>query len=353
MATAVLYSQKMRDYDLGHVLKGDRYERFMHLFRSKIGDEVGIDVVEPDYATDADLKLVHTEDYIRRVERCESRDPADTPLTPSVVRAARLMAGAGRLGADLVASGQYEKTVSIGGGVQHAGRDYEKGFGIFSDVGICAETLLRRYDAQRVFVLDADAHAGDGIYGIFSRDSRVLFMSVHQDPQTLYPGPGYRNPVGEGEGAGYSVNVPLPPGASDAAYAHVLDELFVPLAETFRPDVLLLVDGSDTHFSDAITQMGLTLEGIRMISSKVREAAARLCYDRVISFDGSGYDRQGLLYPRGWLASICGLTGIDLPLEEPYPLPAGHAPDAGLAETRRVVDAVKDRLSTWWHCFSA
>lgn len=353
MATAILYSQKMKEYDLGHVLKGDRYEGFMQLFRDTLGDDPGFTMVEPDYATDADLKLVHTEDYIRRVERCESRDPADTPLTPSVVRAARLMAGAGRLGAELVGSGQHEKAVSVGGGVQHAGRDYEKGFGIFSDVGICAETLMRRYGATRVFVLDADAHAGDGVYGIFARDPRVLFMSVHQDPRTLYPGPRYRNPVGEGEGAGYSVNVPLPPGTSDMAYAYVLDELFLPLAEAFRPDVFLLVDGSDTHFSDGITQMGLTLKGIRTISSRVRDVATQVCHGRVISFDGSGYDRQGLLFPRGWLASIGGLAGVDVRLEEPYSLPAGYAPDAGLAETRTVVDMVKKRLSAWWGCFSA
>ena len=75
MRTAILYSEKMREYDLGHVLTGERYERFMRLFREKLGDNPAFEIVEPDYATEADLRLVHTQEYIRRVERCESRDP--------------------------------------------------------------------------------------------------------------------------------------------------------------------------------------------------------------------------------------------------------------------------------------
>ena len=85
MLAAILYSQKMREYDLGHVLTGDRYESFMRLFREKLGNNPVFEIVEPGYATEADLKLVHTEEYIRRVERCESRDPHDTPLSPAVV----------------------------------------------------------------------------------------------------------------------------------------------------------------------------------------------------------------------------------------------------------------------------
>jgi acetoin utilization protein AcuC len=229
MRTAILYSQKMREYDLGHVLTGERYESFMRLFREKLGQNPDFEIVEPKYATEADLKLVHTEEYIRRVERCESRDSHDTPLSPGVVRAARLLAGAGKLAGELVQSGAFGKAIVIGGGVQHAGKNYEKGFGIFSDVGICTQNLIQGYGLDRIMILDADAHAGDGIYAIFADDPRVLFMSIHQDPRTLYPGPGYTNPIGEGEGRGYSINVPLPPGTSDLAYKYVLDNIFVPL----------------------------------------------------------------------------------------------------------------------------
>jgi len=353
MRTAILYSDKMKEYDLGHVLSGERYESFMRLFREKLGDNPFFEIVEPDYATEADLKLVHTEEYIRRVERCESRDPHDTPLSPGVVRAAKLMAGAGKLGGELVQSGGFGKAIVVGGGVQHAGRNYEKGFGIFSDVGICAENLMQNYGLERILILDVDAHAGDGIYAIFARDPRVLFISIHQDPRTLYPGPGYRNPIGEGEGQGYSVNVPLLPGTGDLAYKHALDNVFVPLAEEFHPQVIIMVDGSDTHFMDRITQMGLTLKGIYMIADKVRQTADRVCQGKVVAFAGSGYDPKGILFPRGWLASICGLTGIEIDLEEPYGIPVGYKSDYGVSETKEILESVRARLASYWDCFAS
>jgi acetoin utilization protein AcuC len=352
MRTAILYSEKMREYDLGHVLTGERYESFMSLFREKLGDNPLFEVVTPDYATEADLKLVHIEEYIRRVERCESRDPHDTPLSPGVVRAAKLLAGAGKLAGEIVQLGAFDKAVVIGGGVQHAGRNYEKGFGMFSDVGICAENLMQNYGLKRILVLDADAHAGDGIYGIFAHDPRVLFISIHQDPRTLYPGPGYTNPIGEGNGEGYSVNVPLLPGTGNLAYEYVLDEVFVPLAEEFAPEIIMMVDGSDTHFIDRITHMGLTLKGIYMIADTVRQTADRVCQGKVVAFNGSGYDVKGILFPRGWLASICGLTGIEIELDEPYPIPVGHRNDYAVPETKEIVKAVKAKLAPYWKCFA-
>jgi len=353
VCTAIVYSEKMKEYDLGHVLTGERYESFMRLFKEKLGNNPLFEVIEPDYTSEADLKLVHTEEYIRRVERCESRDPHDTPLSPAVVRAAKLMAGAGKLAGELVQSARFTKAVVIGGGVQHAGRNYEKGFGIFSDVGICAQNLMQNYGLGRILILDADAHAGDGIYGIFARDPRVLFISIHQDPRTLYPGPGYRNPIGEEDGRGYSVNVPLLPGTSDLAYEYVLDTVFVPLAEEFHPELIMMVDGCDTHFRDRITQMGLTLNGIYMIADKVRQTADRVCQGKVVAFAGSGYDPAGILFPRGWLASICGLTGIEVDLEEPYPLPPGYRKDYAALETKGIVQAVTAKLAPYWKCFAS
>ncbi len=353
MRTAIVYSPGMQEYDLGHVLTGERYESFMALFREKAADRPEFEVIEPGYATEADLKLVHTDEYIRRVERCESRDPHDTPLSPGVVRAARLLAGAGKLAGELVQSGAFGTAVVIGGGVQHAGRSYEKGFGIFSDVGICAENLLQNHGLQRILILDTDAHAGDGIYGIFARDPRVLFISIHQDPGTLYPGPGYGNPMGEGEGLGYSVNIPLLPGTGDLAYQYVLDNVFTPLAEDFEPQTIIMVDGSDPHFMDQITRMGLTLRGIHMIAARVRVTADKVCGGRVVAFAGSGYDPAGALFPRGWLASICGLTGIEPDLTEPYPLPAGHTRDYAASETRQIVQAVRSAFAPYWKCFAS
>jgi acetoin utilization deacetylase AcuC-like enzyme len=159
--------------------------------------------------------------------------------------------------------------------------------------------------------------------------------------------------MGEGEGQGYSVNVPLLPGTGDLAYEHVLDNIFVPLAEEFHPEVIIMVDGSDTHFSDQITQMGLTLKGIYMIADKVRQTAARVCQGKVIAFDGSGYDPEGILFSRGWLASICGLTGLEIELDEPYSFPQGYRSDYGVLEVKRIAEALKATFAPYWRCFAS
>jgi acetoin utilization deacetylase AcuC-like enzyme len=155
-----------------------------------------------------------------------------------------------------------------------------------------------------------------------------------------------------GAGEGYSINVPLPPRTGDESYGLVLDEIFTPVAEEFCPEVILMVDGSDTHYSDRITRMGLTLRGLHEIGRRVRATADRVCRGKVVSFVGSGYDPEGILLPRGWLASICGLAGIDLELDEPYPLPEWLDRGLNLEETKGIIQEVKRRLAPHWQCFS-
>ncbi|HEX74338.1 MAG TPA: hypothetical protein G4N93_04230 [Dehalococcoidia bacterium] len=353
MKAAILYSEKMKEYDLGHVLTGERYENFMRLFRDILGGNPDFEIIEPSNATDAELKLVHTEDYIRRVDRCESKDPHDTPLSPGLVRAAKLLAGAGKLAGELIVSGRFDKAFVIGGGVQHARRDHEKGFGIFSDVGLCAENLMLNHGINRILILDVDAHASDGIYHIFCQEPRVLHISIHQNPRTLYPGKGFVDEIGEGDGAGYSVNIPLPPWTSDTAYQYVLRSIFVPLAKEFKPEIIMMIDGSDTHFTDRITQMGLTLKGIKVIGNIVKETAEELCEGKVIDFVGSGYSYDSRVVALGWLASLAGVTGVKIELEEPVPVPDELKKDLRLKETEEIVEFAKIYLGKYWECLVA
>ncbi len=349
---AIVYDEKLKEYDLGHVLKRDRYQIFVNLFKQKLGRHPDFETVSPSYATESDLKLIHTEEYIRRIERCESKDPYDTPLSPGFVRGTKLLAGAGKLAGEVVQSGKYEKSFVVGGGVQHATRNHEKGFGVFSDVGICAENLMRNFGVNRILIIDTDAHAGDGIYEIFSTDSRVLFLSIHQNPLTLYPGKGFVDEIGEGHGMGYSVNIPMPPGSGDYTYEYVLNEILIPIAEEFIPEIILMVDGSDPHFSDRITQMGLTLEGIRSIGSIIGQLASKICDGKVVDFIGSGYSDSLQIVSLGWLASIVGVTGIQIELEELKPISQDINPDNGLKEAVKIVSKVKSKLSHYWKCFS-
>ncbi len=350
---ALLYSENLKEYDLGHVLTQERYQHFMDLFSDELGHQGDFDVVTPVPASHDDLLLVHTEEYIRRVERLESRDPWDTPLSAGLVRAAKLLAGAGKLAGELTFTERYQKSFVVGGGVQHANRTQERGFGIFSDVGLCAEHLKKNFGVQRILVIDTDAHAGEGLYDIFEEDPQVLFISVHQNPATLYPGRGFVNEIGRGAGKGYSVNMPLPPRSGDQVYEYVLLEIFAPLAEEFAPEMILMVDGSDPHYTDRITTMGVTLAGIRAIGALISRKAAEVCQGRVVDFVGSGYSADPNIVSWGWLASIAGVTGVDLKVAEPGPLPAAIRPDSGLAEAKKMVRGLKNQLAGYWRCFAS
>ena len=352
MKVAILYSDELKRYDFGpgHPFRGDRFLNFMKLFKEKGLDEnPTFKIIKPEYASERDLMLIHTEEYIQRVKRYESRD-IDTPLIPGIDKAARLIVGASMMAGEVVMDGKYDSAVGIGGGMHHASRSREAGFCIFNDVAICAENLIGKYGLKRVLILDTDAHAGDGTAEIFYEDPRVLLVDIHQDPRTLYPGVGFIEEIGRGEGEGFTVNIPLPPWSSDYAYELVLDELFIPLVEEFKPEIIIRNGGSDPHFKDELTQLGLTLEGFRMIGRKVRAVADRVCGGKVVDLICSGYNPTVL--PYAWLALICGVSGVDVELEEPFPFPTWLSRDYGLKEVEKVIQEVKATLRDYWGCFS-
>lgn len=355
MMPTIVYSDEIKGYDFGpgHPFRSDRYSNFMALARSRFQSHRE---VEPRCASDEDLLLVHERAYIRDLVAASSGAwvpgytymSSDTPLQPGMERAARFIVGASMTAAELVMQSGVAHAVGVGGGLHHAQRSYAAGFCIYNDVAVSALHLLEDLGAKRVLVLDTDAHAGDGTCAILYHDPRVLFIDLHQDPRTLYPGTGFVHEIGEGRGKGFTVNVPMPQGASDQAYEYALDHVFAPLAEEFQPDIIIRNGGSDPHYADELTDLGITLQGFVMIGRKTREVAERVCGGRRVDLLGSGYNQ--LVLPSGWLAMVAGGAGISIPLKEPYVLAVER--DAGLAETRSVVEEVKMALARYWRCFT-
>lgn len=347
-----MFSQKLKEYDFGpdHPFRGDRFVNFMRLFkRLDLDKHPEINIVEPKPAGDDVLSLVHDEEYIALIKSLSRKGGVltpDTPVRPGMYDAARLIAGSSVMAADLVQRGRYGIGIAIGGGLHHAARYRGGGFCLFNDVAICAAYLLERHKLERVMVLDTDAHAGDGTSEVFYADKRVLFISVHQDPLTLYPGTGFANEIGEGDGKGYNVNVPLPPTASDKSYEYVFDELVTTLAEQFSPEIIVRNGGSDPHFADRLTNLCLTLRGFTMIGNRTRELADKLCEGKIVDCIGSGYNKRVL--PYAWLASIAGLLRLDLKLEEPVSPPEWLGGTDVLDRTREVVRNVKEHLDPYW-----
>lgn len=346
---AIVYHDGVSKYDFGsgHPFRGDRFPRFMDLLRKhKLLPHPRVDLVEPEAAGDEDLLLVHSEEYIREVERrgrLYAPISGDTPLSPSIVDAARLIVGTSIRAGELVAGGKVRVAEGVGGGLHHAGRDYGGGFCVFNDVAACAQSLLDRRRMERVLVFDTDVHAGNGTMDIFYEEPRVLFVSVHQDPQTIYPGTGFVDQIGSGPGEGYTVNVPLPLGAGDESMRMVLEEVFKPLAREFRPQAIIRNGGSDPHFLDWIGGLNLTNEGLRSIGGAVAEAAKEARCG-VVDLCCSGYNPATVV--EGWLAILSGVADMDVIPEELESKP--KVPEWLTEATADVIERLKENLGGHW-----
>jgi acetoin utilization protein AcuC len=361
LTIGVLYQEGLKEYDFGpgHPFRGDRYVNFHRFLRQNLAEDDVYRVLEAAPASDGDLRLICSDDYIRftgeyyrranlgdsfsgEFFRYHSSDNLPIGRPGKLEEAARLVVGQAREAADLVWQGRFHKVVSIGGGLHHAKPSSGEGFCLYNDVAFAALYLLKEYKLERVAVLDTDAHAGNGTAAYFYRDRRVLFIDLHQDPSGLYPGTGFANQIGEGEGRGFTVNIPLPPGAGDASYRLAFESIVEPLVAEFRPQIIIRNGGSDPHFADGLTDLGLTLGGFRMIGEKTRRLA-EFCGGREIDLIASGYNEAVL--PPAWLALITSLAGMEMEIAEPVP---GSPPPDPLSSTARVISEVRGNLKDYW-----
>ncbi|MDD5126941.1 MAG: hypothetical protein PHR43_02425 [Dehalococcoidales bacterium] len=365
MTIGILYQDGLKEYDFGpgHPFRGDRYQLFLRLLKEKLPEDDNYRILRADPATDDDLRLICTQEYIdftrefyRAAQLGESHTaekffsyhsmdnmPIDNP--GRVEEAARLVVGQAKQSCRLVQGGEFQKVVSIGGGLHHAKPSYGEGFCLYNDVAFCGIYLMKEFGLERILILDTDAHAGNGTAEYFYEEPRVLFIDLHQDPRTLYPGTGFAHEIGAGAGKGFTVNVPLPPGASQESYELVFQSLVEPLVQEFQPQIIIRNGGSDPHFNDELTGLGLPMSGFKMIGDKIRQIAG-VCGGREIDLIASGYNREVL--PRAWLALICGLVGIELEIEELTSQPM--MADRSYAATQRVIAELRNNLKEYWKC---
>ncbi|MEM2869054.1 MAG: histone deacetylase family protein [Thermoplasmata archaeon] len=344
------------DFGEGHPLRSDRYSDFLALFR-----ELGLDrdprfeVVGCGPASLEDLLLAHSLEYIKEVDEIASRGgflSIDTPINPAVVRGAMLAVGGALEAGRRVAGGENPHAITFGG-FHHAGRDYGSGFCVFNDVAILALDLLNRKSMKRVMIIDTDAHAGDGTQELLASVPEVLKVTLHQDPTTIYPGRGFPHQIGEGEGKGFTVNIPLPVGSGIAQYERSFEQVVFPLAREFRPKVVIRNGGSDPHFADQLTALDLTVADFRRLGALVRTAAGGA---PIVEMYGSGYNPEVL--PACWISMISGTTGFDIavpPVQEGWRRERGLTP--GLAtqkdiELEATLAELRHHLRPYWKCFS-
>jgi len=263
LRVGIAYHEKYAQYDLGpgHPFRGDRFVNATRFFREHgLLSHPNVVILEPTPATREDLLRVHDEDYVDLIFRlAREKRPYDieTPVSPSILEATLLIVGGAIATGKALYEGQVSRAVALGCGYHHAGKNYGGGFCLFNDIAVLVEFLREKYGLKRVLILDHDVHFGNGTSDIYYEDPDVLFISFHQDPRTIYPGTGFVEQIGRGPGEGFNVNVPLPPHTGDQTYLYALKEIFVPLAEEFKPELIITNGGSDPHFADLLGSLAL------------------------------------------------------------------------------------------------
>ncbi|MFA5252496.1 MAG: acetoin utilization protein AcuC [Phycisphaerae bacterium] len=180
----------------------------------------------------------------------------DCPVFKGLYEGAALAAGGTLMGAKLILSGEADVVFNPWGGFHHARPERASGFCYINDVALACMVLAG--EGKRVLYLDVDVHHGDGVAYAFYGRRDVMTISLHQNPRTLFPGTGFEDEIGSGEGEGYCVNVPLPIGTFDEAYMKAFEELAMPLIGAFKPDVFVFELGADALAGDPLANLCLT-----------------------------------------------------------------------------------------------
>ncbi|RBY90565.1 acetoin utilization protein AcuC [Blastococcus sp. TF02A-26] len=307
---------------LGYTMGG---EHPMHPVRLdltiQLADSLGVlandrvTVVKPEPAGADLLTLVHDPAYLEAVRRAPDDHGVghglgtdDNPIFPGMFDAAALITGGSVQAARMVHEGTSQHAINISGGLHHAMRDRAAGFCVFNDAAVAIAWLLAQ-GHERIAYVDIDVHHGDGVQAAFYDDPRVLTISVHQTPLTLFPGTGFPEETGDPDKAlGSAVNLALPNGTDDSAWLRAFHAVVPGALKAFQPQILVTQCGCDAHHEDPMADLGLTVDGQRASYRALHDLAHQLTDGRWIALGGGGY---GLVrcVPRAWTHLIAEASG--------------------------------------------
>lgn len=318
-----IYSDELTRYDFGptHPMAPGRVR-----MTYKLADQLGVldafDVVEPPTADDDLLRLVHDEDYIRAVRSNREQlnygiGTQDNPLVVGMHHIASRICAATVAAAEAVWSGETNRAVNIAGGLHHAMPAGASGFCIYNDIAV-AIRHLQAAGAKRIAYLDIDAHHGDGVQEIFVDDPSVLTISLHESPMFLFPRTGFATEIGSKAAEGSAVNVALPPETDDAGWLRAFEAVVPPVLEVFQPDILISQHGCDSHMTDPLTDLRISMDGLRESYLAVERLAERYAQGRWVALGGGGYSIIEAV-PRAWTHLLAIVAGQPLDPLTPTP----------------------------------
>jgi acetoin utilization protein AcuC len=355
------------DFGLGHPLKPERGIKAYDLcIRYGLMGHPWMGVIEPSPLDPSILTRFHDPAYLELLRKASKGEVSldmlerglgneDNPVLPGIFEWSLKVAGGTSMSMEMLISCEVERAFNPYGGFHHAMADHAEGFCYINDIVIAIMEALEK--GKRIAYIDIDAHHGNGVQDAFYRDPRLLFISLHETGRTLYPWSGMETEKGEGEGRGFTVNIPLEPGTDDEVYLYAFQEVVPPLLNSFSPDIIVALLGADTMISDPLTHLRLTNNGyqeaVRIISS--------LC-PKVLALGGGGYDIYRTarcwtlawailngLQPRDEYAGVVGgmMFGPEMEVGSLYDYPyrsEGQIKEKAFNEARRVVRFIQGEI---------
>jgi acetoin utilization protein AcuC len=319
----VAWDDQLTRYDFGpgHPLAPVRVELTVALARAfGVLSAAGVTVAVPEPASTAELELVHDPAYVAAVHRISAGEvpgPAgllkyglgteDDPVFPGMHEASALVAGATLAAARAVWTGAAGHGANIAGGLHHAMAGHASGFCVYNDPAIAITWLLSQ-GAERVAYVDIDVHHGDGVQAAFWADPRVLTISLHEHPATLFPGTGLPTETGARGAEGSAVNVALPAGTRDAGWLRAFHATVPPLLRAFRPQMLVSQHGCDTHWTDPLANLELSIDAQRAAHAAIHRLAHETADGRWLLTGGGGYSLVDVV-PRTWTHLLAEAAG--------------------------------------------
>lgn len=297
--TGFVYHERFLDHDTGygHPERPDRLRSIVsHLKQTGLWNELQHVMIGP--ATEEQILKVHTKRHYNFVKQsCEEGreilDHGDTHVCKDSFEVALLAAGGVLAGVDTVMSGVLKNVFcAVRPPGHHAESDAVMGFCLFNNVAIAARYAEEQYGVRKIVILDWDVHHGNGTQEIFYRDKSVFYISTHQYP--FYPGTGSRGENGEGEGKGYTLNIPMRAGSGEKEYLESFQKEILPAIELYQPELLLISAGFDAHKDDPLANINLTEESFAKMTAMTKEVADKHCGGKIVSVLEGGYNVQAL-----------------------------------------------------------
>ncbi len=300
MATVFTFAPAPEHTFKGHPESSGRLAGLLH-FLEQAGALDELQILEPREASEQQLLRVHTGPHLKGLRALAGRGggwiDADTYMTEASYDLAVLAAGGVMAVVDGVLTGTSGNGLAlIRPPGHHAGQDRAEGFCLLNNVAIAARHAQEEYGVKRVLIVDFDVHHGNGTQSVFYADSSVLFASLHMIAPFFYPGSGRLQETGTGEGRGYTMNFPFPPGVGDAGYLAAMEQVLLPRARAFRPQLILVSAGFDVHWRDPLAAAALSLTGIDQLVGLLINMSAELCAGRIVFELEGGYFREALWY---------------------------------------------------------